>query len=116
MGKIDTQFCSYRSQRSISSVEQGVCGKIIRRPEPFTLEYTPQSFSNIQMWGIWRQKEEKKPTLFPYVPEFCKQLSAMDTCVVKHHKRILLNMDCFRTNNNEFSLVSHLLEILVTIS
>ena len=88
MGKINIQFRTDCSQRSVSSIEHGIRGKIIRRSEPFALEYPPQSFSNIQMWGIWRQKEEKKPTLFPYLPEFGKQLSAMYACVVKNHKRI----------------------------
>lgn len=93
MGKIDTQFRTDCCQCPVSSVEQGICGKVIRRSEPFSLEYPPQGFSNIQMWGVWRQEEEEKPTFFPYVPEFCKQLSAMDTCVVKNYKRILLDTE-----------------------
>lgn len=93
MGKINIQFRTDRSQRSVSSIEHGIRGKIIGRSEPFALEYPPQSFSNIQMWGIWRQKEEKKPTLFPYLPESGKQLSAIYACVVKNHKRIFLDTE-----------------------
>ena len=42
MGKIDIEFRSKRSQRTVSCIEQGVCGAIIRRSEPFALEDSPE--------------------------------------------------------------------------
>ena len=89
MGKIDTQFRPYSRQRSVSGIEQGICGNIIHRSEPFALEYPPQSFGNIQMRTVRRQEEEKKSTLLPYGSELGKQFSTVDACVVKNHKRIL---------------------------
>ena len=38
MGKIDIEFRSKCSERTVGCIEQGICGAIIRRSEPFALE------------------------------------------------------------------------------
>jgi len=35
MGKIDKEFIPDRSQSSVCSIEQKVCGDILHRPKPF---------------------------------------------------------------------------------
>ena len=59
-----------RSQRPIGRIKQGVCGKIIHRPEPFVLEDSPQSFGDVQKRTIWRKKEEEQSTFLPYRGNF----------------------------------------------
>ena len=63
MGKIDRQFRTHCIQYSVSSVKQGICRKIICRSEPFSLSIRHR-VSAIFKCGEWRQKGEKKPTLF----------------------------------------------------
>ena len=48
MGKIDIEFRSNRSQRTVCCIEQGICGAIIRRSEPFALEDSSERLGNIQ--------------------------------------------------------------------
>ncbi len=48
MGKIDIEFRSKRSQRTVSCIDQGVCGAIIRRSEPFALEDSPERLGDIK--------------------------------------------------------------------
>lgn len=38
MRKIDIEFRSKYSERTVGCIEQGICGAIIRRSEPFALE------------------------------------------------------------------------------
>ena len=61
MGKIDIEFRSKSGQSSIGCVKQGVCGKIIHRSEPFALEDSPECPGDVEMRGIWRDKEEENP-------------------------------------------------------
>ncbi len=64
MGKIDIEFRSKRSQRTVSCIDQGVCGAIIRRSEPFALEDSPERLGDIQMWTTVEEKEIQ-PTFLP---------------------------------------------------
>ena len=49
MGKFDIVFRTKCSQLSSGRIEQGICGNIIHRSEPFALEYSPQHLCNIQV-------------------------------------------------------------------
>lgn len=91
MGKIYIEFRTNCRQGSISGIHQGLCGEIIRRPEPFALEDTPQCLSNVEMRAVWWQKEQKKTTLLPYRSEFGNELGPMYLGIVQ-------NNECFLTN------------------
>ena len=52
MGKIDIEFRSKRSQRTVGSIEQRICGAIIRRSGLFALEDSPERLGDIQMWTV----------------------------------------------------------------
>ena len=88
MGKVDIEFSSKSSQRSIGCVKQGVCREIIHRSEPFALENPPQSLRNIQMRAVWRKKEEEQAALLPYRTTLLHELAFVHTRIVKHHKCI----------------------------
>lgn len=65
MCKIDIKFSCDRRQSPVGSIQYGICGHIVLRSEPFAFEYAPQCFCNVQMRGIWGQKEKEQSSLFP---------------------------------------------------
>ena len=89
MGKIDVEIRTKSSQSTIGCVKQGVCGKIIHRPEPFALEDSPQSLRDIQMRTVWRKKEKEQTSLLPYRTKFLHELAPVYAGIVKHHECIL---------------------------
>lgn len=93
MGKVDIEFSAECSQSSIGRIEQGVCGAIIHRPEPFALEDSPQCLCYIQMWTVWRKKEEKQTALLPYRPKFPHKFTSVHTRIVKYNKRVLADAE-----------------------
>lgn len=93
MAKVDVEFGTQCSQCSIGRIEQGICGKIIHRSEPFALEYSPQCFCNIQMWTIWRKEKEKQTTLLPYRTKFLHEFTPMNACIIKYNKCVLTDAE-----------------------
>lgn len=89
MGKIDIEFGSKSGQRSVGCINQGICGAIIRRFEPFALEDSPERLGDIQMRTIWWQEKEKQAALLPYRTKFPHELASVDTRIVKDNKSIL---------------------------
>lgn len=89
MGKIDIEFSSKCSERTVGCIKEGICGAIIHRPEPFALEDSPERFGYIQMWTVWRQEKEKQSTFLPYRTEFTHELASVDTRIVKDNKSVL---------------------------
>lgn len=89
MGKIDIEFSSKCSERTVGCIKEGICGAIIHRSEPFALEDSPESLSDIQMWTIWRQEKEKQAAFLPYRSELPHELASVDTRIVKDHTSIL---------------------------
>lgn len=91
MGKIDNEFISDCRQSSICSIEQGICGDIVRWPEPFPFEYAPQRFGNVEMWAVWRQEEKEQSPFLPYRSEFSDEFPAMNAGIVKDNKSVFFN-------------------------
>lgn len=91
MGKIDNEFISDCRQCSVCSIEQGVSGDIVRRSEPFTFEYAPQRFGDVEMWAIWRQEEKEQSSFLPYRSEFSDEFPAMNAGIVKDNKSVFFN-------------------------
>lgn len=89
MGKIDIEFSSKCSERTVGSIKEGICGAVIHRSEPFAFEDSPERLSNIQMWTIWRQEKEKQSTFLPYRTEFTHELASLDGGIVKDNKSFL---------------------------
>lgn len=89
MCKIDIEFRSKRRQRTVGCIEQGICGAIIRRSEPFALEDSPERFSDIQMRTVWRQEKEKQSPFLPYRTQVPHEFASVDTRIVKDNKSVL---------------------------
>ena len=93
MGKIDIEFRSKRSQRTVGCIEQGICGTIIRRSEPFALEDSPKSLGNIQMWTVRWEEKEIQSTLLPYRTELQHELASVNACIVKDNKSVFTDTE-----------------------
>lgn len=91
MSKINNEFLSDCRQSSISSIEERVSGDIVRRSEPFTFEYAPQCFGNVEMWAVWWQEEKEQSPILPYRSEFGDEFTAVDAGVVKNNKSVFFN-------------------------
>ena len=88
MRVFNEQCISNRGQRSVGSVEKYICTHIVLRSDPFSFQYPPKCFRNIQVRRIWRQIEEKKPSFLPYRTQLPYFIITMNRSVVKHHKRV----------------------------
>ena len=88
MCKIDIKFSSQHRQSPVGSIQHGICGHIVRRPEPFAFEYAPQCFGDVQMWGIWRQEEKEQPSLFPNGPELAYKPAPVCFSVVQYEESV----------------------------
>lgn len=93
MGKIDIEFRSKRSQRTVGCIEQGICGAIIRRSEPFALEDSPERLGDIQMRAVRWEEKEIQSTFLPYRTEFPHELASMDACIVKDNKSVFTDSE-----------------------
>ena len=92
MSKFNPQAISDGSQRSVDGIKEVITTCIVLRPDPFGLHNPPQGFCKIQMRGIWREVKQEKSTLFPQFPQFLYLLVPMHACIVKHDKRVFLNV------------------------
>lgn len=93
MGKVDIEFRSKCSQRTVGCIEKGICGTVIHRSEPFALEDSPERFGYIQMWTVWRQEKEEQASFLPYRSELPHELASVDTRIVKDYTSILADTE-----------------------
>ena len=88
MGKIDIELRSKCCQSTVGCIEQGICGAIIRRSEPFAFEDSPERLGDIQMWTVRWEEEEIQSTFLPYRTEFPHKFASVDACIVKDNKSV----------------------------
>ncbi len=88
MRVVNEQCIPNRSQRSVGCVEKRVCTRIVLRSDPFSFQYPPKCFRNIQVRRIWWQIEEKKSSFLPYGSQIPYFIISMNRCIIKHHKRV----------------------------
>lgn len=93
MGKINIDFRSKRSQRTVGCIEQGICGAIIRRSEPFALEDSPERLGYIQMWTVRWEEKEKQSTFLPYRTELTHKIASVNACIVKDNKSVFTDTE-----------------------
>ena len=93
MGKIDIEFGSKRSQCTVGCIEQGICGAIIRRSEPFALEDSPERLGDIQMRTVRWEEKEIQSTFLPYRTEFSHELASVDARIVKDNESVLADTE-----------------------
>lgn len=93
MGKVDIEFSSKCSERTVCCIKEGICGAIIRRSEPFALEDSPKSLGNIEVRAIrWKEKEEQA-SLLPDWPQFPHEPASVDARIVKNYESVLADTE-----------------------
>lgn len=93
MGKIDIEFSSKCSERTVGCIKEGICGAVIRRSEPFALEDSPQRLRDVQMRTVRWKKEEKQSPFLPYRTEFSHELASVDGRIVKDNESVLADTE-----------------------
>lgn len=91
--EVYTQPFSYIRQSSIGGIEKHVRSSVILWSYPLAFEYAPKCFRNIQLWRIWRQKEEKESSFFPYWTKFFYLLVPVHGSIVKDNKGVHLQVE-----------------------
>ena len=109
MGKVDIEFRSECSQSSICRIKQGVCGDIIHRPEPFSLEDSPQRLCDVKMRTVWRKKEKEQAAPLPYRTKFPHELASVYARIVKHNKCVLVDTERKPVNKVRYLIGGHIL-------
>ena len=93
MGKFDIEFSPKCRQCAVGCIQQGICGAIIRRSEPFALEYSPERLGDVQMRTIWREEKEIQSPLLPYRTKFLDEPASVNARIVKDDKRVLADTE-----------------------
>ena len=101
---------SYIRQSPIGGIEKHVRSYIILWSYPLAFENTPKCLRNIQLRRIWRQKKEKKSSLFPYGTELLYLLIPMYRGVVKDNKCIHFQVERYFIKETYHFVGSHLFE------
>lgn len=81
---------SYSSQSPIDSIEEVLLGYIVLWANPFAFQYPPQGFGNVEMWRIWRQIKEEKPTAFPKVAQLLYFFVPVHTGIIQNDECVPL--------------------------
>ena len=107
---------SYIRQSPICGIEKHVRCFIILWSNPLTFENTPKCLRNVQLWRIWRQKKEEKPSPFPYGTEFLYLLVPMHRGIVKDDKCIHFQFERYFIKEFYHFVGCHLLKCSKTLS
>lgn len=86
--KVYTQSLSYIRQGSIGGIEEHVSSYVILWPYPLSFKNAPKRFRDIQLWRVWRQVKQEKPSFLPYGAKLFYLLVSMYRGVVENHKSI----------------------------
>ena len=108
--EVYTHPFSYIRQSPIGGIEKHFRSYIILWSYPLAFENTPKCLRNIQLRRIWRQKKEKKSSLFPYGTEFLYLLIPMYRGVVKDNKCIHFQVERYFIKETYHFVSSHLFE------
>lgn len=92
MRVINKQTSSNCSQCPVGRIEKCVSIHIVLWSDPFSLQYPPKCFRNVQMRGIWRQIEKEKTSFLPYWAQLPYFMIAMDGCIIKYNKGVLTHL------------------------
>lgn len=79
-------------QASVGSVEQFVFFEVVIGLEPFFFEFSPKGFCQVQLRGVRRQEENKKPSLLPKLHAFTDDFRSVHPCAVKDDKRLFADL------------------------
>lgn len=88
MLKINKKILTNISKCISCCVEKLLLADIIFRSDPLSLEFSPYSFGNVQMWRVYRKKEEIKSSVLPKRDTFLNAFGTMYGGVVKYKESL----------------------------
>ena len=102
MRVVNEQIFSSRHQCPVGGAKKRICTHVIHRSDPFSLQYSPECFRNVQMRGIRRQIEKEKSSFLPEVTQLSYFMIAVDTGIIKYDKGVLTCTErkCIRKTDN----------------
>lgn len=89
--KVHIQYFSHIGQGSVCSIEQIIFTNVVLQFYPFSLEYSPKGFGEVEMWRIKRKKEDEKPSLLPNLSMTHHFLSPMNLGVIMYDNCLFLD-------------------------
>ena len=80
-------------QHSVCCVEKCFSTGVVLWPDPFSFHYSPKGFYNVQMWGVWRNIEQKKSSFFPHRTHESDHFISVYAGIIKHYKRFFVDFE-----------------------
>jgi len=104
--KINVQEISDVVQTSVSCIKELVLAYVIIGIEPLFFQFSPECFSNIQMWRIRRKIKEEQSSTLPIRDSFLNILRFMQPGIIQNNERILMNLKrkLFQIIHNKLSV------------
>lgn len=102
MWVFNEQFFSDGCQGSVGCIEKGVFIHVVRMPYPFSFQYPPKCFGNVQMRGVRGQVEKGKSSSLPIGLRFLYFIVTVDGGIVKYNKGVLVypKRECIGKSHN----------------
>jgi hypothetical protein len=75
-------------QRPAGCVEKRICTYTVKWSDPFSFQYPPECFSNVQMWRTGWQTEKEKSSFLPYRTQLTYFVTAVYGGIIKYNKRV----------------------------
>ena len=85
---VDEEEGSDGGQSPVVGIEEGVCGLVVLRTDPLSLEDSPEGLCEVEVRRVWREEEEEESPLLPYGSQFLDQVAAVDRRVVEHDEGV----------------------------
>lgn len=116
----DKGCCAQCCQRSVNSIEQRVCRRIVGRLNPFAFEDSPKSLGNVKMMRI-RWMKEIKTSFLTNPAHFHHKFTTMYSDIVKYNECLLFDgygeivkEFCHSFSCNSFcSTESHVIDVII---
>lgn len=86
MFEINKEIITQCSKSFFSCIEELLLFNIVFRFNPLSLEHSPNSFSNIQMWRVRWQIEQEESSLLPKWNTFLNALCSMHAGIIQYKK------------------------------
>ena len=97
-------------QSPVGGIKKHVRSYVILRPNPFTFEYPPKRFSNVQLRRVRWQVEKEESSSFPYRSEFFYFLVSVNRGIIKDDESTHFQIERHPVKETDDLVRRHLLE------
>ena len=93
MSEVDTKFIPNGRQHPVCGIHQCVIGHVMRRSKPFSFEYPPKGFCDVEVWTIRRKEEKEQSSFLPNRAKFSHHPAPVYFGIVKDNERVSFNSE-----------------------